>query len=78
MGCKLISLPHGGSAIICGRGRRTYCEHTGCGAPSTKLCDGPGTIGGTCDKRMCDEHAHNIGPDRDLCSVHFAEMEIEA
>jgi hypothetical protein len=41
-----------------------------CGRPSTKLCDGPGPDGETCDAPLCDDHARRIGRNRDLCPVH--------
>lgn len=70
MTCYRIDLPDGGVAFACTRERRKkpapclYCK-----APHTKLCDGPRKDGaaGTCDRKLCDEHAERIGPDRDLC-----------
>lgn len=42
-----------------------------CRAMSTFLCDWP-VEGGTCDAPLCPEHAHQVGPDRHLCPIHFA------
>lgn len=42
-----------------------------CMAISTLLCDWP-VDGGTCDAPLCDEHAHQVGPDRHLCRAHRA------
>lgn len=40
-----------------------------CMAISTILCDWP-VEGGTCSAPLCEEHAHQVGPDRHLCPIH--------
>lgn len=42
-----------------------------CMAISLYLCDWPLEAGGTCDAPMCDEHAHQVGANRHLCSLHL-------
>lgn len=42
-----------------------------CMAISTLLCDWP-VDGGTCDAPLCEEHAHQVGPDRHYCRAHRA------
>lgn len=44
---------------------------TRCMAISSILCDWP-VEGGTCDAPLCEDHAHEVGPDRHLCGLHFA------
>lgn len=43
-----------------------------CMAISSVLCDFPLESGGTCDAPLCEEHAHQVGPDRHLCPIHRA------
>ena len=82
MSCRIITSNGRVSMIACGRTRAAQpCEFTEgkggnlkrCNKPHTKLCDfkleGPHK-GKTCDRRVCDEHATNIGPDRDYCDIH--------
>lgn len=66
---KLVA--EGTVAIVCGVGRTAKpapCAH--CAKVHTKLCDWPVEKDKTCDKKLCDEHAHNVGPDRDYCPEH--------
>ena len=37
------------------------------------LCDYPVGDGKTCDRAMCDTHAHEIGPNLHYCDSHHAE-----
>jgi len=51
-----------------------------CSKPATVLCDAPiGSIyfDRACNKPMCREHAHNIGPDNDVCDEHNNEISIK-
>jgi hypothetical protein len=63
-----------GVGIVCsGRGRSFRCQVIGCTRPATALCDhelGGGTKQRTCSARLCDEHRHRAGADRDLCPFH--------
>jgi hypothetical protein len=69
MPCKLMQLPDGTTAIVCGpRRKQTKCAY--CNAPSTILCDFPIGKGKTCDRPTCREHAKTIGDDRDYCKDH--------
>lgn len=67
-----VKMPDGSVAIVCVRGGKKplLCEF--CAKLHTKLCDFP-TFGKTCDKRMCDDHAKNVGPDKDYCPDHAKE-----
>ena len=71
--------------FACSRGKQAAvkvkkCAVTGCDAAATKLCDfvmgvqkTEGAIDGvdTCDRDLCQAHAHNIGPNRDYCPAHY-------
>lgn len=37
------------------------------------LCDYPVGEGKTCDRAMCDDHAHEVGADIHYCAAHHAE-----
>lgn len=60
--------------ITCRRSAlRVRCSIEGCIREHTKLCDFPlkgRKAGKTCDKKLCDEHATKVGPDRDCCPAH--------
>jgi hypothetical protein len=80
MGCVNISIPGKDGeppvrAIICGvrRPKSKPCWVSHCGKPNTKLCDWPVGDGKTCDAPICDKHATNVGPDRDVCPLHAIE-----
>lgn len=69
MACKKIKL-EGATAIVCTRGKKTKVAPCGfCKESHTKLCDYP-MRHGTCDLKMCDVHATNVGPDQDYCPTH--------
>jgi len=75
MPCVPVSLPDGGSAILCfKRGPRRKCKV--CGRPATKLCDfvvapAHGHLPAkTCNKSLCDACAVHVGPDTDHCPDH--------
>jgi hypothetical protein len=67
--CEPIELPGGGFGIICGGHRRKYCA---CGRAADLLCDWKvrGRKSGTCDRPVCRQHAHQVGPDKHLCQEH--------
>ena len=37
------------------------------------LCDWPVEGGKTCDAPLCDHHANQVGRNRHLCPLHFAQ-----
>lgn len=66
--CEYVYIGGGNFAIVCGgHGRRALCQFCKRNA-HTKLCDGDAG-GRTCDRKMCDACATNVGPDRDLCPI---------
>lgn len=69
MTCDHVSLPGGGSAIVCSSRTRQRC---GCGRPATRLCDWkvPTRKSGTCDAPVCARCAHQPAPGKDLCPQH--------
>lgn len=72
MACKGVTMPNGGSAIICGLPRPKRCA---CGRPAGLLCDWkvPAKRSGTCDAPICDRCTSSPAPDKDLCPKHAAE-----
>ncbi|WP_199031422.1 hypothetical protein [Ralstonia sp. ASV6] len=42
-----------------------------CAAVGSFLCDYPVGDGKTCDRSMCGEHAHEIGPELHYCAPHY-------
>lgn len=57
-------------AIVCRRPNKSCVI---CGATATRLCDwllDPGT----CDRPLCDEHAHRAVGGVDYCPEHYAEV----
>ncbi len=77
MGCEHVTLPGGGTAIICGP--RQPHQKCPCGRRATLLCDWkmaePITFrkSQTCDKPLCDRCTSSPAPGKDLCSKHAAE-----
>jgi hypothetical protein len=76
MNCTRISLPGGGTAIICGSKPRTpkctFCYRKN---DATLLCDAivGRTIGGapfTCDAPVCPSCAKEVGPNLHRCPRH--------
>lgn len=57
-------------APCCGRIQIEGADHR-CMAISSILCDWP-VEGGTCDAPLCEQHAHQVGPDRHYCRAHRA------
>jgi hypothetical protein len=75
--CEKIELPGGVVAFVRFAGKRPERKKCSwCDKWSTKLCDyrlSPAaqvTHVRTCDQPMCDDHATNVGPNRDLCPDH--------
>lgn len=69
MTCHHVSLPGGGSAIVCTSGRAQRCS---CGNRATLLCDWkmPNKRSGTCDAPLCPRCTTSPAPDKDLCKKH--------
>jgi|UPI000689E282 hypothetical protein len=74
MTCDRVSLPGGGSAIICSSRTRQRCA---CGRPATLLCDWkvPTRKSGTCDAPVCARCAYQPAPGKDLCPEHRGAFE---
>ncbi len=72
MPCRATSLPGGGYAIVCTRGKRPIMCSI-CGRPGNKLCDFPLTgekAGKTCDRPLCAKCAVHVEPNTDFCRTH--------
>lgn len=70
MPCRYITLDDGTVVHLnVGRSRPVLCKFCR-KRPHTKLCDHPRGMTGTCDAKMCDECATNVGPDVDFCPPH--------
>ncbi|MBB5715426.1 hypothetical protein FHS94_002272 [Sphingomonas aerophila] len=73
MPCQHVSMPGGGTAIVCTSRTRQRCA---CGRPATLLCDW--TVerqrSGTCDKPLCRTCSTSPAPDKDLCAAHATEF----
>jgi hypothetical protein len=62
----------GTTVIACSRGD-TRCRVKGCHRRFEVLCDYPVTRNGrigTCDRKVCRQHAWVVGDDRDFCDRH--------
>jgi hypothetical protein len=71
MTCTPVSLPGGGTAIVCTTGRARRCR---CGNRATLLCDWkmPRKKSGTCDAPICPKCTTSPAPEKDLCPAHAA------
>jgi len=58
-------LPGGG--IACSRDRRSPPPCHVCGDYPGYQCDGHVGGGRTCDRHLCERHAHEVAPDRHYC-----------
>lgn len=67
MTCDRVSMPGGGTAIVCGPTKR--CK---CGRRATLACDWkvPTKRSGTCDAPICAGCTTSPAPDKDLCPDH--------
>lgn len=74
MTCERVTLPGGGTAIVCGTRKRKRCD---CGRPATLACDWkvPSRKSGTCDAPICAGCTTSPAPEKDLCPAHAAEFE---
>lgn len=55
---------------ICGK-LGPHCAD--CGDVGENLCDFPVGNGKTCDRAICDFHAHEVAPNVHYCEAHYAE-----
>ncbi|WP_145149410.1 hypothetical protein [Sphingomonas solaris] len=74
MTCDHITLPGGGSAIVCSSRRRQRCK---CGRPATLACDWKVTTrkSGTCDAPLCAGCSTSPAAGKDLCPTHAVAFE---
>lgn len=73
MTCTFISIPGGGTAIICGpKPRRRKCSVCGdmVGHASQRECDWKMGAGATCDRLICSACTSVPAPGKDLCPTH--------
>ena len=59
--------------FFCGRLGKPCLEE--CGDVADYLCDFPVGPGQTCDRRLCEYHAAEIGPELHYCPAHKNEWE---
>ena len=79
MGCEIVRFEDGGVAVICGRPSRKQgprCQHPGCNAPGTRLCDAPrdDRVTRSCDRRVCEQHSTRVGENTDHCWLHAGQL----
>ncbi len=69
MVCQTVSMPSGGTAIVCSSRRSQRCA---CGRRAPLLCDWkvPTRKSGTCDKPICSRCSTSPAPGKDLCPAH--------
>ncbi|MBX3589037.1 MAG: hypothetical protein KF796_20600 [Ramlibacter sp.] len=61
-------LPDPCAAVVGIADKRYVCEDM-----SRYLCDWPVGGGRSCDKALCEAHAHQVGPNKHYCPEHLAE-----
>lgn len=59
-----------GTMFLCGD-LGPHCAD--CGAVGNYLCDYPVGDGKTCDRNVCNRHAHEIAPNMHYCDQHYTE-----
>ncbi len=74
MVCEVVSLPAGGTAIVCSTRRRQRCS---CGQTAPFLCDWkvPAKRSGTCDAPICTGCANSPAANKHLCPKHQVAFE---
>lgn len=66
--------PPGGSGVTFMTGDLgDHCGNDDCADVGLFLCDYPVGHGKTCDRPLCDLHAHKVGEDMHYCSTHYKE-----
>jgi hypothetical protein len=72
MACYIERMKDGGTMFLCG----DFGPHCAdCAAAGVNLCDYPVGDGKTCDRSICDHHAHEIAPNLHYCDYHHAEWQ---
>lgn len=66
--CEAKKETVGQTMFLCGE-LGDHCAD--CSAVADNLCDFPVGSGKTCDRPICDDHAHEIGPDLHYCQAHY-------
>lgn len=68
MACEHVTMPGGGTAIVCGTRHRCAC-----GRRATLLCDWkvPTKKSGTCDRPLCRWCTTSPSEGKDLCREHL-------
>ena len=74
MPCEWVKLEDGTVALV-RYAKSCAAKCAFCMRPHTKLCDmeiGRTLLGEpiTCDAKMCDTHARQVGPNKDYCPKH--------
>lgn len=71
MTCDVVTMPDGGTAIVCSRSRAPV-QRCRCGNRATLLCDWKVSTNksGTCDAPLCRKCTTSPAPEKDLCQVH--------
>ncbi len=72
MPCYRVPTKDGGHMFMCCK-LGPHCAD--CGDVGSNLCDYPVGKGKTCDRPICDLHAHEIGPNMHYCATHHAEWQ---
>lgn len=67
----VLKLPGGGSAIVCMSKPAKACQVCGQRIAGYQ-CDALLGKGKTCDKYLCSNCRHHVGPDLDFCPAHAA------
>ncbi len=70
MGCEKLSLPGGGVAIVCTRGRGRARKCCACTLAGGFQCDWKMGGAKTCDRYICPDHAKEVAKDKHLCPEH--------
>lgn len=74
MTCEHVTMPDGGTAIVCSSRKRQRCK---CGRDAFLLCDWkvPGKRSGTCDAPICNVCGISPAPGKDLCAKHKVDFQ---
>jgi hypothetical protein len=70
MSCYVKVEKDGSRLFLCGKLGK-HCAN--CGWVSSFLCDYPVGNGKTCDRPLCESHAHEVAPDVHYCPGHFEQ-----